>query len=306
MSLQRLHPILLLIITLLLISTRSYWPNTSIEYLLCVLCIFITGIPHGSMDHHTASFLNGGRFRLLQYLIQYVAAAGAYLILWFLMPGFAFILFLLLTAWHFGETDIHTLSNKKMNGLLLFIYGFSLTMWLLLKDPAIILYWTGIITNQLEWVQLLMKWLLRFPHWGWFMIAAAVLIFSIHSQPGKWLDTGLFLTFVWLSPFTSLLVGFVIYFSGWHSVQALKHLRISVFKAAGLQQMLWSAIPAITGALLILAAIFFLGNSSWINHNGLPALFILLAVLTLPHLIQMHRLYRYFSSEKMNDAKEGE
>jgi len=296
--LQRLHPILLVLIILLLTFSRAYWIDTPTEYTLAIIGIFITGIPHGAMDHHTASFLDGTRFRLFRYLLQYLLASFAYLLIWYFMPGFAFVLFLILTAWHFGETDIQSIANNRYPGLIVFTYGFSLTMWLLLKDSTTILYWTGILTDHHKWVKLLIKFLLHFPHVGWFVIASSILLFTIRTQSEKWLHAALFLLFVLIAPSTSLLIGFMVYFSGWHSLKALTHLRISVFNIGGIRQMFWGALPAIAGAFILFASIFYLGNREWVNHKGLPALFILLAVLTLPHMIQMHRLYQFFSSKK--------
>lgn len=291
MKRQQLHSLFLLSVVLGLLLTNGYWANTKLEYLFSVAGIFITGIPHGAMDHHTAAFIHGARFKLLLYLLQYLVSALLYLAVWFLFPGFAFLLFLALTAWHFGETDSICFGHKKKPALVIFLYGWSLLMWLLLKDAATILYWTNLITGNHLLLQQLMKALTTVPHLLWFVVMAAILLYITDGR--QLADTLLFLVFIFCAVYTSLLLGFVVYFSGWHSLQALQHLRSSVFKRAGVKQIIRNALPAVAGSLFVLFLIIKFGAAGWIENDGLPSLFVLLSVLTLPHMIQMHKLYEF-------------
>lgn len=296
MKKQQLHPFLLLLLIITLLVTRSQWLDTNLEYLLAAAGIIVTGIPHGAMDHHTASFLNGAGFKLLRYLLQYLFFALLYLAVWFLYPGFAFILFLVLTAWHFGETDLECFGKKNTSPFLVFIYGWSLLMWLLLKDTATILYWTDLITGKHIFARQFIQTLTGIPHGLWFAISASILIYNVYRDQSKWRSVSFFLIFIFLSVYTSLLLGFVVYFAGWHSLQALQHLRTYVFQRAGVKKIILTALPAVAGSLVILFVILQYGAGSWIENNGLPSLFILLSVLTLPHMVQMHKLYQLRSN----------
>lgn len=266
------------------------------EYLLAAAGVFVAGIPHGAMDHHTASFLNGTNFKLLRYLLLYLFSALLYLAVWFVYPGFAFLLFLGLTAWHFGETDSVCFGNKKKPAVLIFIYGWSLVMWLLLKDTAAILYWTDLITGHHYFSQHLMQLLTTVPHLLWFILLSVLLFYMTERK--NLLSALLFSAFIFSAVYTSLLMGFVVYFAGWHSLQALHHLRTSVFKRTGIKQILLNALPAIAGSLVLLLIILRFGAGGWIEYNGLPSLFVLLSVLTLPHMVQMHKLYQFRLSLK--------
>lgn len=290
MNRQQQHALFLLFIVVGFMLTNRYWNNTKLEYLFAAAGIFITGIPHGALDHHTAAFIGGARFKLLRYLLQYLLSAFVYLAVWLIYPGFAFLLFLALTAWHFGETDSICFAQKKKPAFILFLYGWSLLMWLLLKDESTILYWTDLITANHIFSHQLIKALTHLPHTLWFVILAATLVYIAERK--QWPAVILFLLFIFCAVYTSLLMGFVVYFAGWHSLQALQHLRSSVFKRAGLQQIIRNAIPAVAGSLLILFLILKFGTGGWIENNGLPSLFVLLSVLTLPHMLQMHKLYQ--------------
>jgi len=291
MTRQQLHPLCLLFVILVLLLTRHYWVNTMPEYLLAAAGVFLTGIPHGAMDHHTASFLNGTRFKLLRYLLLYLVSALLYLAVWFIYPAVAFLLFLGFTAWHFGETDSMCFGQKKIPAILIFIYGWSLLMWLLLKDAATILYWTDLITGHHHFSQQLIQALTTIPHLLWFVLLSVLLLYMTERK--KWLSALLFLVFIFCAVYTSLLMGFVVYFAGWHSLQALHHLRTSVFQRTGIKQIFLHALPAIAGSLVLLFIILRFGTGGWIENNGLPSLFVLLSVLTLPHMVQMHKLYQF-------------
>jgi Brp/Blh family beta-carotene 15,15'-monooxygenase len=279
-------------ITVLLL-TRQYWEGRNIEYIIAVAGILIAGIPHGAMDHITASFLTGSKFRLVKYLIQYILSAVLYLVVWFLFPGIALLLFLLLTAWHFGETDLVCFTNKKTAPVIIFIYGFSLLMWLLMKDGATTLQWMQLVAGKQTYVDSIITALLSVPHLLWFVISAVVIFITVMNDKTKWLSAVVFLCFLFAAVYTSLILGFIIYFTGWHSVQALQHIRLSVFKNARVGKLLLNALPATLGSVVLLFVIVFYGKEEWLQSNSLPSLFILLSVLTLPHMAEMHRLYEF-------------
>jgi divalent metal cation (Fe/Co/Zn/Cd) transporter len=100
-----------------------------------------------------------------------------------------------------------------------------------------------------------------------------------------------FLVFLYALSKTSLLTGFILYFAGWHSMHALLHIKTKVYRRTNLSAMLREAIPMTVLALASLGIVASIGNGVWLQNNGLPALFILLSVLTLPHMTEMHRLY---------------
>lgn len=292
MKRQYLHPLFLLVLAIILLLTRLLWTDTKLEYLFSIAGIFLTGIPHGAMDHHTASFLNRSQFHLPRYLLRYLASALLYLLVWFVVPGVAFLLFLILTAWHFGETDLVRFGTTK-NAMLIFLYGSCLLMWLLLKDATVILYWTDLVTGNHHFSHRLISLLTAVPHFSWFLLLSLLMLFAVYNNRQQWPEVLLFLLFVFCAAYTSLLLGFVLYFAGWHSVQALRDIKGLVFKNKSIRIIINHAWPAVLGAFVLLFLIIRFGSSGWINNNGLPSLFVLLSVLTLPHMLQMHQLYQF-------------
>jgi beta-carotene 15,15'-dioxygenase len=288
------HTTILLSFTVLLIITKSWWQFTNIEYGIALVGILLAGVPHGAMDHFTASYLNGVKFNLTKYVLQYILAVGFYIFIWWLFPSLAFILFLVFTAWHFGETDLVYFASKKLHPIIIFIYGFTLCMWLLLHHPAEILSWTNIITGDSYYASTIIKNLSAIPHFIWLLISAALIVFVTYkSETKNWTYALTFILLLFAISQTSLIVGFVVYFSGWHSIKALHYVNLSVFKQQGIKKLVINALPATLGSVLLLAILLLLGNKSWMENAGLPSLFVLLSALTLPHMVQMHKLYDF-------------
>lgn len=292
-----MHTGILLLLVAVLLLTKQYWAGSSVEYGIAVAGILIAGIPHGAMDHVTASFLEGTKFRLFRYLIQYTLSALLYLAVWFLFPGVALLLFLLLTAWHFGETDLVCFTNKIISPIIIFGYGFCLLMWLLMKDADTTLQWIQLISGKQEYVNAVITALSSVPHLLWFVLSAVMIFITVINDQTKWLPAFVFLCFLFASVYTSLILGFIIYFTGWHSLQALQHIRLSVFKHSGLVKLVLNALPATLGSVVLLFVIITYGKEEWVQSSSLPSLFILLSVLTLPHMAEMHRLYAVKGSD---------
>jgi Brp/Blh family beta-carotene 15,15'-monooxygenase len=291
MTKSTIHTCILLLIVLTLLFTRQYWTKGAIEYSIATLGILFAGIPHGALDHITASYIEGKKFRLSHYLFRYSLSAILYLVVWLLFPGVALLLFILLTAWHFGETDLICFTSKKIPAFMIFIYGFCLLMWLLMKDTGITLQWIRTIAGKQEYVEVIVNGLSAVPLLLWFIFSAIIILAGAASDKTKWPGTGVFLCFLFTAVYTSLILGFILYFTAWHSMQALQHIRFSVFRDTGLKKLLLYMLPATLGSFLIFLIIVNYGKEEWLQSSSLPSLFILLSVLTLPHMAQMHKLY---------------
>lgn len=222
---------------------------------------------------------------------MYITTALLYLFVWWLMPGFAFLLFIVITAWHFGETDVVAFDWHEPKQWLTFCYGFALTCWLLMQDRETLLYWTNLITHHSAIAAEAMRMVSSIPVWVWYAVICFLLFTRGNSDQKMWVQKLLFLSFLLALSRTTLLSGFVLYFCGWHSVNALSHIKAFAFNRISYKKMVWKAIPPTLAALMFLILVGQLSTENWLQHNGLPALFILLSILTLPHMTEMHRLY---------------
>lgn len=285
-----LHTAVLLLLVGVAALTRQYWKDSQMEFWLSSVLIIAAGIPHGALDHFVARH-NRKTFDLTVYVFLYVVSAGIYLALWWFAPGAAFLIFLLITAWHFGETDFSCFAGNQSAGLLSFIYGTAITMWLLMQDKPLLLRWTSLITGDNPTAMSLVSDIGVVPVYSWFLILGIILFAAGENRKEYLFRKSIFLLFLLCLSQTSLLMGFILYFTGWHSVNALLHIKGSVFRNTDGWLMLEKAMPATLSAVSFLIVIGFMSNGAWLDRFGLPALFILLSILTVPHMIEMHRLY---------------
>lgn len=78
---------------------------------LLVSVIFL-GLPHGALDHRMPEIVTQQRSnwqRMSAFILGYVALMLPILGLWVLSPALGFVFFILLTLWHWGTADLHTL-----------------------------------------------------------------------------------------------------------------------------------------------------------------------------------------------------
>lgn len=72
------------------------------------VAMFLLGTPHGALDHRSARAMMEPRFGpawLAIFDVAYLTAAGAMVVAWLSLPGFALALFQALAVVHFGEHD---------------------------------------------------------------------------------------------------------------------------------------------------------------------------------------------------------
>jgi len=267
----------------------------TLEVGLLGIGILLTGIPHGAMDHYIArqQAINAGRvFHIGRFVGVYILWAVLYTLLWWMSPGLSFLLFLLLSAWHFGETDLKFAQVAgRLSGLKTMIYGVCLLAWLLLNHAGELTSWIQILVPACTTAPLFINWALHIPLVLFFVLASALLA-PIGSQlRSRWLIWLCFSCFLFLCGKLSLLSGFAFYFTGWHSVRAFVDIS-NFLPAKGKLLVIWRhSLPLSVIAYAFLLMIYFLTAAEVWQHAGLPAIFILLSILTLPHAHLMHQLY---------------
>jgi len=82
------------------------------QYLPFAASLVLFGLPHGAVDHLVPSRLAGRDANVrgvLSVVLLYAALSGLCLALWFAAPAAAFVLFIAVTAYHWGAGDLHAL-----------------------------------------------------------------------------------------------------------------------------------------------------------------------------------------------------
>ena len=105
-----------------------------VQLLFFIFFIVTTGIPHGAIDHlveketlKRENKIFGFNFFLLKYLL-YILFYG---LMWYFLPSMSLLFFLIISAEHFGETDIEKTPPILLWYLTRFSFGCFILLWLL-------------------------------------------------------------------------------------------------------------------------------------------------------------------------------
>jgi Brp/Blh family beta-carotene 15,15'-monooxygenase len=297
---------LVIAITLLAIGI-GVWSGVShgrTALLVLFGAVVVTGMPHGAIDHLMAAELYGLRFTWADQAKFY----GAYLVLmalygafWVWAPAASLIVFLGMTMYHFGQADLAywTLPPRPARLLYLsrglFLIGLPIAAFPALVDPIFAAIgglrpstWPLLATHADAVVGGLVA-----QHVLALGGAAAANDVDRRAGGRELLNVGVLTAlFVLLPP----LVAFSVYFGAWHALgHILEMLRFfrergtepSTLAAFYREAALFTLLPFVG-----LAGLYGATQSFGLQDEMVGLLFILIAVMTLPHMIIVERLYR--------------
>ncbi len=268
---------------------------------LLFLSVFIVGIPHGAVDHVVAADLYNLKKSLKGHLLFYSSYLLVMLIigaLWLAFPIAGMILFLIISIYHFGQADAVALVEKESAFFNLYAWmrGFLIIGIIIFGHPEISLpiIETAIRTSP-DSFSLLYQYSFSF-------LLVTLVLFIITTIPvmnkliitkSKMLFDSLLLIALLL--LTHPLIGFAIYFAFWHSAGHVLEM-IEFFKEKGrdvsIGRFYKMALPftlvsfAGLGLLLIIHQAYSFGNEM------VSLLFILISVLTLPHMLIVDQMFK--------------
>lgn len=264
--------------------------NQQLTFMLVTFLLF--GVPHGSLDLFIDA--NSGRYEENRIVfIRYVATVAAYGILWYLLPEYALILFILITAFHFGEIDWIGNYTGLKHKWKYFLLGFCWILFLLSSHIQEAINIFDAITRRLVDKSIFID----FAHYAYF--ASIVVMFALYvflyfnrkvsfPHPRLYYFSLLQQAFLFLlSSAMPLWFFFAFYFGIWHSVLSLDKIRIHMKKVNTLQE--WFKLLKLAMPFSVLAwigIVYFILLTSRMDDKPqmLSIVFIGLSVLTLPHL----------------------
>jgi beta-carotene 15,15'-dioxygenase len=279
----------------------------SVQATFFAVFILFTGIPHGAIDHlvekETAERQQKS-FNLLGFLSKYLLTMAVYAGAWFVFPSLSLLFFLLISAWHFGETDIEHAPPTTLWNASRFSFGCFILSWILLFHAVEVTPILGRISRNNDIVQAVWQFFVGFKNVFLILSAAATGVFSFFANKKSTLNFDKMrlirlASIILLTYFLPLLPAFGLYFGGWHALCSFDNIH----------NYLLSQNPEISEASILktwsktlgftLLAMSFLAFATWFwlrfyhTWDALPLLFIFLSLITLPHLNVMHRMSKF-------------
>lgn len=266
-------------LTLLLLYTQLPQFYIPLQWLLLALGLFAVGIPHGAVDHLLETGNVSGR-AAPGFIVKYLGIMVLYFMLWKIFPTAALAVFLLYSAFHFGQSDMQEWGINRFQNVKSLCWGLTVLFI--------------ILTSHAEEVgQILSGMSVNFPimpnmAFG-FAAALSAVIWSLHEKRQAILWSTVMLV---IGMYLPLLTAFGLYFIGQHSLNGWAHLRKGM--RAGNKLLFVKALPFTLGALVLMVSMFILSFADllpWKSEQWVSVFFIFLACLSLPHVWAMHRFY---------------
>lgn len=304
------HPSILLRIVsvstaLVLILIAYFFPVflSGIELPLLFLSVFLIGIPHGAIDHVMASEI----FNLKKTLGSHLLFYGSYLLImllvgavWVFLPVIGMLFFLLISVYHFGQADMEDFVKDHRgisDRILHTIRGVLIIGCIVFSDLSMTV---PVMADAMGWqAEELRVWL---PDaniamgviFTIYFISIAFAVFQERiSSPVSVLLDSLLLIILFLA--TGPFIGFAVYFALWHSaghVQEMREYFHEHQKNLSLTRFYWLATPFTLISILGLFLLWSINQVFMLEEQMITLMFILISVLTLPHMLIVDRMYQ--------------
>jgi len=263
----------------------SSYNSLNIQIYLLFFLVSIIGIPHGFFDFSIGKILFKKYLRLwlLYFVITYMLIFIIYFISWLFLPGLSLLIFLFLAAYHFGFEDYNYLrnENEKYFNVSILIKGLIVVFTPILFHFDDINYlFQLLIGYKLEGIEFTLFQKLLFVALSIFHILFEKEKNFLHKFEG----IIAFANFVFLPP----LLSFILYFCFMHSIRHfIESIYISRLLPDNFTVKKFLLFMTISSFIFSLLSIYFIQNifEISINETIIKFIFIILACLTLPHMI---------------------
>lgn len=291
----RLRILLLLIGGLLIVINHVYPINFNNQVNLLLIVLFVLGIPHGALDFFIDKKIQNhqGYKHTIVFFGKYFSNMAIYALIWYYLPTLAILIFIALTAYHFGEIDWIGRAENKIHQLMYFLLGLSWILFLLSKNihsaieifmllgqskiEAEKFYAIAKTIFPITQASLIIIHIILFFSWKFFFTKPINFFYAV-IQIGCLNIINLALP-LWLC--------FAFYFGIWHSILSFDKIRQEFDiqnTIKGWLSLLYMALPYSLLAWIGIGLFIKYALQTLDMAHFLPLLFIGIAVLALPHL----------------------
>ena len=257
--------------------------ESSYSILLFLIVMLSIGIPHGSVDHIIA-FINPQARKFDSKLIFYVVYLSLIvfnIIIWVISPFLGLLVFLIISCYHFGETQVIGY-NPTDNKILNFVIGANILLSLFLNN----------IVELQEILYILPQFssldLSGFDSVFFLLISVAILMLSIvNFKIKRKVPLYAEITILYMVFFhTDLLTSFALYFGFCHSLPMLM-LEFKEFKTDSFMKFYIKTLPFTILSIIFGFLLYQFNNDLLTSDNLILFVFIIISSLTLPHVFIM-------------------
>ena len=268
---------------ILALSIIFFGLENSYSILLFIIVMLSIGIPHGSVDHLIA-FINpkARKFdnKVIFYII-YLSLIIFNIILWVISPFLGLSVFLIISCYHFGETQVIGY-NSTDNKILNFVIGANILLSLFLNN---IVELQDILYIIPQFAKLDLS---AFDSVFFLLISVGILMLSIvNFKIKRKVPLYAEITILYIVFFhTDLLTSFALYFGFCHSLPMLM-LEFKEFKTENFIKFYLKTLPFTILSIFFVFILYQFNNDLLTSDNLILFVFIVISSLTLPHVFIM-------------------
>lgn len=266
----------------------------SFELILGFILIFTFGMIHGSNDLMIVNRLsNSNNSKFFSILLTYMFVVSSAIVIFYLVPVLALSLFVLFSAYHFGEQHWEeTLNefNSYLKRIFFFCYGMLILFMIFNFNPDKVVEIIYEITSyslleiySLEVITTLVGIL--------FLLISYGLYNNSIKLPSVLRELALLLILGIVFKASSLIWGFTIYFILWHSIPSLLDQITFIFGDLEKKSIFKYAIAALPYWLISLIGISVLFLIFKNEKHFYSLFFAFIAAVTFPHAIVMLKMF---------------
>jgi Brp/Blh family beta-carotene 15,15'-monooxygenase len=267
--------------------------------MIAIGAILLIGVPHGGLDGVVARRIGWptGLVAWLSFHLAYVAMAALVAVLWWLFPLPSLGVFLLISALHFGASDI---ADRGADWLPLLAHGGLVCIAIPNLQPVSVEPIFAVLVG-VENASLLMEGItiLFLP---WVLCFVAYFIYA-YMRPQYRQSVVSLLILVGLASILPPLISFSLYFCFWHSRGHMQRLWCSLEQLERKRSLCEAGIY--TAMAWITAGIIFYYLQGSTVTSLVQVTFIGLAALTLPHMLLVDYAGRNMPIGKVINEKQG-
>lgn len=301
-SLRRLKLGLILLGLLL-----TVWPlPPAVSPWFFALAIVLTGIPHGALDHVLyRNYRQGPAWQVnLRFYGEYFASIALFAVLWWAWPQAAAVGFILISAYHFGQTQLAYLQPNQVatysRYALYMLWGLlAIGGFVMANSQVLDLGFTSVV--PIPNVEALPSQARPYLEWGACLLILAMTIY-LHRQPHDLLLEltelcTLALVFLRNDFYTS----FGLFFGGWHALNAIHHMYrdIKRFEHVTMRKLIIEAIPHSVASLGGIGLLVWAATQWQTGLSPQLLLFMSLSVLAFPHIVVLQQWYRFLHRQAL-------
>lgn len=265
------------------------------QLVIGVVMILLLGIPHGSTDYKIYQVTrNDQELGMLSFIFVYLLIMAVYGLFWWAFPAFSLIIFLLISLYHFGESNWHRSKLSAVEKFIIYmIYG------LFFLASPILLNWRESRTIIMQILDVEAGFnppeiVFHLPNLLYVQTVVVIIYLYLKNKVDRKVAilelisvTLLFILYYQLP----LLPAFAIYFVFWHSIVSMKDQKEAIAlveSGYSWKNYLRDALPFSFAAISSLVLLAFFVPDFATRYVSL--LFILISMLTMPHMILIENL----------------